>query len=142
MNPVVGAFIEGVVQACLIGGLFYLVGARRTLWLAAALLIVAGLLYVKFAVSAGQLNALPLEMVGTALTTAFATYGILRRSPAIIALGWVLHPVWDVAFHTRGLGTYTPDGYVVACLGFDFVLAGFIMMVAARSKARLAPSVA
>jgi hypothetical protein len=142
MTPMVGAFIEGVVQATILGGLFFLIGARRSLWLAAALLVVAGLLYVKFAVSAGRMDALPLEIAGTSLTLIVATAGMVRRSPPILAIGWMLHPVWDVTFHTRGLGSYAPDGYVIACIGFDVVLAAFIMLVAARSKARVAAAVA
>jgi hypothetical protein len=143
MTPlIIGAFIEGVVQAAIIAGLFYLLGARRMMWLAAALLIVAGALYVKFAVSAGQLNALPIEIVGLLITVGFAATGMLRRSPSILAIGWALHPIWDVALHTRGIGTYAPEGYVVACIGFDFVLAAGILWVASRSKARLASTAA
>jgi hypothetical protein len=45
----------------------------------------------------------------------------------VLALAWALHPVWDIALHTRGLGSYTPDGYVVACIGFDLLLAALIV---------------
>ncbi|MEW5931483.1 MAG: DUF6010 family protein, partial [Gemmatimonadota bacterium] len=68
-----------------------------------------------------------LELAGTAAFGGVALLGLVRRSPGTVALGWALHPVWDVALHTWGtMEAYTPEGWVVACIGFDLLLAGLI----------------
>jgi hypothetical protein len=137
MNETMQHLIGGAVNAGILSVVLWALGTRRAMWGAAALLLVAGINYVIFAARAAQLEALPLD-IGTLLVTAFAVTGIRRRTPSIIALGWALHPVWDVAFHTRGLGTYTPNGYALACISFDFILAGAIMLIAARRPLKLA----
>jgi hypothetical protein len=60
---------------------------------------------------------------------AFGVMGLIGwRGPAKwLALGWALHPVWDLGMHYlgpgRGIGPWT---YAMACLTFDWVVAAYI----------------
>jgi hypothetical protein len=90
---------------------------------------VAALLYVVFAVRGGSGGGMLVEIAGVAAFGGIALLGLKRRAPAILALGWALHPVWDVALHSSGAGLlYTPHGYVPACIGFDLLLAALIAL--------------
>jgi hypothetical protein len=62
---------------------------------------------------------------------AFGTLGLYgwRGSPYWLALGWVLHPVWDFGVHHLGPGgSYAPLAYVIACISFDWVVAAYIFI--------------
>ena len=116
--------LAGIVQASAFALLVRTAGARLAIRLHALLLLVAPLLYVLFAVRHAAWDGLLLELAGTAVFGGLALAGLLRRSTALIALGWALHPLWDVALHTTGMGAaYTPESYVAVCLGFDLALA-------------------
>jgi uncharacterized protein DUF6010 len=88
-------------------------------------LAVTALIYVAFAlVGGGGARALELELVGVLLYGGAAWIGF-RRSVGVLALGWALHAVWDVALHLQGAGaTYTPDWYPWGCVSFDLIVAG------------------
>jgi hypothetical protein len=105
-------------------------GGRR---LYAVGLAVTALIYVAFALMGGAdgrslgLEALGLVVYGTA---AWAGY---RKSIALLALGWALHIVWDVALHLHGTGAgYTPDWYPWGCVSFDLVVAGAVLTMPGR----------
>ncbi|MEN3326555.1 MAG: hypothetical protein V7638_1362 [Acidobacteriota bacterium] len=60
---------------------------------------------------------------------AFGTLGLLgwKGSAKWLALGWLLHPVWDFGVHHLGPGRgYAPLTYVFACITFDWVVAAYI----------------
>lgn len=62
---------------------------------------------------------------------AFGTLGLYgwRGSPYWLALGWVLHPLWDFGLHHLGPGrTFAPLPYVIACISFDWVVAAYIFI--------------
>jgi hypothetical protein len=53
----------------------------------------------------------------------------LRGSPYWIAVGWVLHPFWDVVVHYIGPGhAFTPWTYAIACISFDWLVALYIVI--------------
>jgi hypothetical protein len=53
----------------------------------------------------------------------------LRGSPYWIAVGWVLHPFWDVVVHYIGPGhAFTPWTYAIACVSFDWLVALYIVI--------------
>jgi hypothetical protein len=127
MTSILPPLLNGISLAALFVLLVRTVGRRHAIPLHTAMLLVAPLLYVLFAARAGAWNGLPIELTGTATFGGMAFFGLRRRSAGILALGWALHPVWDVAFHTVTEGAaYTPEGYVVACIGFDLLLAALI----------------
>jgi hypothetical protein len=98
--------------------------------LLAAVLVVAALFYVVFALrSDAGAGWTAVEIVGIA---AYATMGLLgvRRSPLWLAAGWALHPLWDIALHYVGPGhAFAPETYTIACLSFDLLVAAYILVV-------------
>jgi len=62
---------------------------------------------------------------------AFGTLGLYgwRGSPYWLALGYLLHPLWDFGVHHVGPGwTFAPLPYVIACISFDWVVAAYIFI--------------
>ena len=122
-TQVVLALFAGVVLA-----LPYLLYARRTRDRRRVFgvgLLVAATIYIGFAVSKGNLNALLVELIGVALFGILAFLGI-RYSAYFLALGWVAHVAWDLLLHPVNVSSYAPWWYPVACIGFDLVVAGAI----------------
>jgi hypothetical protein len=127
MTTIVVPLVTGLVLAAVFAVLARLAGPRLRMGLHAAMLAVAAVLYVAFAARAGEPAGAAVELVGTALFGGVAVRGLVRRSARLLALGWALHPLWDVTLHTRGmLAGYTPRGYVVVCIAFDLLLAALI----------------
>ena len=51
----------------------------------------------------------------------------MRGSPSWLAFGWALHPAWDAGLHLHGYGaSFAPEWYVLACISFDLLVAGYI----------------
>ena len=61
-------------------------------------------------------------------------YGMLglygwRGSPFWLALGWLLHPLWDFGLHYLGPGnSFAPLSYALLCISFDWVVAAYIFI--------------
>lgn len=89
-------------------------------------LIVAALIYLSFAVASAKPLWIFGEAVGVAIFTSLVTLG-LKRSPWFLALGWAVHPIWDVVLHLVGKGgQFVPSWYPVSCISFDFLVAIYI----------------
>lgn len=119
-------FVFGLVVAAI-----FIVGARRLglrgeRRLLALGLVVAALVYVGFAVVWAGGAWIVVELGGVIIFAGLAVLG-LNRSPMSLAVGWGLHPVWDAGLHLMGAGAaFAPAWYVVACLSFDLLVAGYI----------------
>ena len=86
-------------------------------------LVGAALIYVGFAVWHGHTAWLAVEVAGVLAYGTFAWLGV-RRSPAWIAIGWGLHPLWDAGLHLFGpISGVAPTWYAIACISFDVVVA-------------------
>lgn len=62
---------------------------------------------------------------------AFGTLGLYgwRGSPYWLALGYALHPLWDIGVHYLGPGSsFAPLSYAIFCLSFDWVAAAYIFI--------------
>jgi hypothetical protein len=62
---------------------------------------------------------------------AFSTMGLRgwKGSAKWLALGWVLHPVWDFGVHYLTPGrNFAPLAYVFSCITFDWVVAAYILI--------------
>ena len=62
---------------------------------------------------------------------AFGTLGLMgwKGSAKWLALGWLLHRVWDFGVHHLGPGrSFAPLTYVFACVTFDWVVAAYIFI--------------
>jgi hypothetical protein len=98
---------------------------RRALVIYALALIAAALIYFLAALSGGYKNILS-EAAGLGIFGALAIFG-LRRSSVLLAFGWVLHVGWDLsAYPLISVGS-VPHWYRWACVGFDLVLAGYLV---------------
>jgi hypothetical protein len=98
---------------------------------------VTAVMYVVFALLMGAPgDHLEHELVGTILFGGAAVLGAWRW-PALLALGWIAHPIWDLAFHFAGGPDYSPAWYALFCVGFDLPVGGY---VAARIEGARAPS--
>jgi hypothetical protein len=50
-----------------------------------------------------------------------------RVSLAWLALGWTAHVAWDVGLHLDRPQVIVPAWYPLLCVGFDLVVAGFVL---------------
>ena len=99
-------------------------GERRLL---AVGLVVAALIYVGFAVAWADAVWMMIELGGVLVFTGLAVLG-LKRSALSLAVGWALHPAWDVGLHLVGAGAaFAPAWYAVACISFDLLVAAYII---------------
>jgi hypothetical protein len=65
------------------------------------------------------------ELIGALLFGVAAVLGF-RRWPALLALGWTAHVVWDLFLHqTNGAG-FAPAWYPWFCVGFDLFIGGYV----------------
>src|SRR5215212_4055275 len=100
----------------------------------AIFLIMAAGAYFGFAIMASNLSvASPfwtlVELVGVVVFGTLVLLG-LRGSPWWLVAGWVLHPLWDAGLHYFGPGSsFAPEPYAIACISFDWVVAGYIAIV-------------
>ena len=132
--------LAGVFLATAFAALARSAGPRRAPRIHVAALVVAGLIYVGFALVAGDVSGLVVEAAGTAALLGLAVLAYRRGSARIFALGWALHPFWDVGLHTGGTGGYAPFAYVATCIGFDFLLAALLVRGRAGIPASPSPS--
>jgi hypothetical protein len=97
---------------------------RRVLALGLA---VTALLYVVFALAGhADSSTLLLEAGGVALFGLVAWLGF-RGALRWLAVGWAAHVAWDVGLHLDRVQTVVPMWYPLFCVGFDLMVAGFIL---------------
>jgi hypothetical protein len=100
-------------------------------------LAVIGAIYVGFAFSDGRISIVVLELfVGTGFVV-LALLG-LWLAPVCLAIGLILHGVWDLAHRPRGITTKLPAWYPPFCAAFDFVFAGVFLVLARQILVRAA----
>ena len=126
MHVIMGMLIEGVILAAVWMVVALIIRPRIARYGHVAGVIVAAVFYVWFALRAGEYVGLAIEVAGLAGFAALAVKGFRHRTSTILALAWALHPVWDVALHSGGHGTYAPLNYVVFCISFDLLVAAFV----------------
>lgn len=91
-------------------------------------LIGAALVYVLFAILWADPPWLWWELLGVVIYGAVAIIG-WRTSPLWLGVGWGLHAVWDAGLHLIGGGAeFAPEWYVIACISFDLLVAGYIFV--------------
>lgn len=91
-------------------------------------LVVTALIYVGFAVIADASSSwIATEILGVGIYGLLAVLG-LRYSKWWLALGWILHPLWDIGLHFYKSGSvFTPTWYALACVSFDVLVAVYIV---------------
>ena len=101
-------------------------GPRRELLVYGIGLGVTAVGYVLFALHHGApAGYLGLELVGALLFGSAAVLGT-RRWPALLAVGWTAHVIWDLLLHPASAPSYAPVWYPWFCVGFDVFVGGYI----------------
>ncbi|MFY8274642.1 hypothetical protein AAEU32_11020 [Pseudoalteromonas sp. SSDWG2] len=86
-------------------------------------LIIAALIYVFFALLYANTTWLVIEFAGVGVCS-LLFWLAKRYSIYFLAIGWLLHPVWDVGLHLIVQdGQFAPLWYVYLCISFDVVVA-------------------
>lgn len=80
-----------------------------------------GGVYIGFAVMDGRLSQLILEGV---VAIAFVVYAMLALyiNPLLLALGYILHGLWDTAHHSPLFDVKMARWYIPACAAYDIVV--------------------
>ena len=134
---IVRVALEGAILAVpLIVAAFLLSRFTRDVYgraLLAIFLFVAAGAYVGFAIlgrdALGTPGVWALVEIGQVVVIGGIGLLGLRGSPNWLALGWALHPFWDVLLHYLGPGdSFTPWTYAIACVGFDWLVAAYIVL--------------
>ncbi|WP_415885311.1 DUF6010 family protein [Neptuniibacter sp. QD37_6] len=98
-------------------------------------LVVAALIYIGFAVFySASTTWLFIEAIGVLVYGSF--YLLAKRFGLhFLALGWLMHPVWDGGLHLVGAGGhFAPEWYAVMCISFDLVVAAYLFRKSALFK--------
>jgi hypothetical protein len=102
--------------------------ARDTAFgLLAILLGMIASVYLGYALADGRLRAFQVEYVGMVVFAGLATIALARDSAALLALGYLAHGLWDLLHHRRGVEVRMPWWYVPLCLGYDTVVAIYVV---------------
>jgi hypothetical protein len=96
-------------------------------------LLLAALAYVGFGVGPRAGSELWVELAGSLLFAAFGILGLVS-SMGFLALGWAVHAAWDLAVPSLADVSYMPAWYAAACIGFDVVVAAYLI---GRARGRL-----
>ena len=90
-------------------------------------LVIAAFVYVGFALFFGSITWIGIELLGLLAFGIFVWLG-KGKSFVWLAVGWALHPTWDVFLHLWGPGQgIVPDWYCIACISFDLLLGGYVL---------------
>lgn len=107
-------------------------------------LVGAAVAYIMFALLWGRPNendeitimsfssVMWLEVTGLAVYGSCYPLAIVFQSDLWLALGWVLHPLWDMLLHwgkEAPASHVAPQWYVLTCASFDVAVAGYIVWV-------------
>jgi hypothetical protein len=84
--------------------------------------------YLGYALNDGRLRAFQVEYVGMVVFAALATISLARHSAPLLALGYLGHGLWDLVHHGRGVEVRMPWWYVPLCLGYDTVVAIYVVV--------------
>ena len=138
---IVGFLVNGAILGAVLVVIAFLLSRFTRDIVGRALLVVAlliaALAYVLFATWAGERPSWVVgELVGVGIYGTMAVLG-LRRSPWWLAAGWAAHPIWDVVLHYLGSGSsVAPEGWVIACVSFDLLVASYIAIASGRGLVR------
>jgi hypothetical protein len=120
------AVIIGLVGSLALVLLARYSGPRREMLVYGVGLGITAVAYVLFALHRGApARYLALELVGAVLFGSAAVLGT-RRWPALLAIGFTAHVVWDLFLHPASGLAYAPVWYPWFCVGFDLPIGGYI----------------
>ena len=125
-------WLAALVAGVILGGVTLIIPsllARDTAFgLLAILLGMIASVYLGYALADGRLRAFQVEYVGMVVFAALATIALARHSAVLLALGYLGHGLWDLLYHRRNVDTRMPWWYVPLCLGYDTVVAVYVLV--------------
>jgi hypothetical protein len=125
-------WLAALVAGVIFGGVTLIIPsllARDTAFgLLAILLGMIASVYLGYALNDGRLRAFQVEYVGMVVFAALATIALARHSALLLAVGYLGHGLWDLIHHGRGVDVRMPWWYVPLCLGYDTVVAIYVLI--------------
>jgi hypothetical protein len=95
--------------------------------LAVLLSLVAGV-YVGFAILSGMPQAPLVQSIGALSFVLLGTGALVTGSAGLLAAGYGLHALWDLAHHPGPLDAGQPDWYTTACVVYDLAIGVFVVV--------------
>jgi hypothetical protein len=118
--------IGGFLLALLTIRALYLFSSPVSYQLFALFLAYTACTYVGAALSDSRLKWISVEFVVSALFFSFAALGLIV-SPVWLAMGFILHGIWDMLHHPKMIKTKVIKWFPPLCAVFDFVVAAYIL---------------
>jgi len=125
------AIVVGVALAAPVLWIVHSVSPQRGLDILALQLAAIAAVYVGSSLAGGGFALFSVESLGVMAFILAALFG-RWGSPALLAAGYAAHGVWDLVHHLGPIPTCLPGWYAPFCLGYDFVVAGFVAAVFLR----------
>ena len=125
------ALVIGVAMAAPVLALVHWLSRQRALDILAVQLGAIAAVYIGSSLAGGGVPVLSVEIIGLTGFVLVALYG-RWGSPALLAAGYAAHGAWDFVHHLGAIPTFLPEWYAPFCLGYDFVVAGFVAAVFLR----------
>jgi len=119
--------LAGAALALLTAGVVYALPDGSALAILAILLAVIAGVYIGIGLMVSESFLVTLETVVAVFFGFLALTGLLL-SPAILALGYFLHGLWNLAHHPRYLRSPGPWWYKPLCLTYDWLVAVLIII--------------
>lgn len=121
-----GAVVRGAVGAVLVAMVTLLLPPDLRLPLLAGLLWLTVGIYVGMALMDGG-RAVRVQALGAVPVVALSLLGV--RWPLLLAVGWLVHPAWDLLHHAGVVRTRIHPAVVPFCVSFDVLVAGLAAFV-------------
>lgn len=99
----------------------------------AVALIIAALIYVGFSSLSQNTTWIFTEILGVIIFSIIAFVGI-KFSPWFLAMGWLIHPAWDLLLDNHNLTAFVPQWYPTVCIGYDIAIALYIAWKCIKQK--------
>lgn len=128
------AFIIGLSSGLLLIAAFIILKKYDKKLIYGLTLTGIGFLYVGYTWS--DLPSLIITSIQAIVFVAFSYYGI-KRSMYILAIGFFLHGIWDLAYHPFDKPGLIPPQYDVFCLTIDFVIGIYLLVLARKPSSSI-----
>jgi hypothetical protein len=122
----VRTIVAGVLLALLVIRMFYMFTSPISYQLFVLFYAYTACVYLGAALSDSRISWISVEFAMSFLFFAFAFLG-LQYSPIWLALGFILHGIWDMLHHPRMIKTKVVKWFPPLCATFDFIVAVFIL---------------
>lgn len=120
------SIVAGILLALLVCRLFFSFASPFSYQLFALFLAYTACVYLGAALSDSRVKWITIEFVLSCAFFNLAFLGLIF-SPTWIAVGYIVHGVWDILHHPRLIQTKVVNWFPPLCAVYDFVVAIFIL---------------